>query len=265
MPPARVMVFEQRRNARCRYVSTLASFVFAPFATVSQELPMSHLIDIYLQPGKVFAALKDKPTFFVPLLLSVVVGLAMVAVYFAQVDGAWLVERMLTANPEATAKEIEQARKMMPGAQVMGYFAMAAVLVVTVLITLVIALYYLIAGKIGGHAVSFRQSLALTAWSGMPMLLGGIVALVGAITMTPQTAMESLQVLNIDPLFVELPLDHAWSSFAKGFSLLMPWAIGLAALGWRTWFRTGWGQAVFVAALPYAIYFGVLALVALLK
>ena len=64
---------------------------------------------------------------------------------------------------------------------------------------------------------------------------------------------------------VELPLDHAWSTFAKGFSLLMPWAIGLAALGWRTWFRTGWGQAVFVAALPYVVYFGALAAIALLK
>lgn len=226
---------------------------------------MSHLIDIYLQPGKVFAALKDKPTFLVPLLLTIVVGVVVVGLYFAQVDGAWLVDRMASANPEATAKEVEQMRKMMPSAQVMGYIGMAGVLVVTLLVTLVVALYYFIAGKIAGHSISFRHSLSLIAWSGMPMLLGGIVGLVGVITMTPQTAMESLQVLNIDPLFVELPLDHAWSTFAKGFSLLMPWAIGLAALGWRTWFRTGWGQAVFVAALPYVVYFGALAAVALLK
>jgi hypothetical protein len=226
---------------------------------------MSHLLDIYLQPGKVFAALKDKPTFLVPLLLTIVVSVVMVAVYFAQVDGPWLIERMLAANPEATAKEIEQARKVMPGAQVMGYISMASIAVLAVLVTLVIALYYWIAGKIAGHALSFRHGLSLTAWSGMPTLLGGIVGLVGAITMTPQTTMESLQVFNIDPLFVELPLDHAWSTFAKGFSLLMFWAIGLAALGWRTWFRTGWLQAVFVAALPYLVYFGALAIVALLK
>ena len=89
---------------------------------------MSHLIDIYLQPGKVFAALKDKPTFLVPLLLSIVVGVVMVGLYFAQVDGAWLVDRMASANPEATAKEVEQMRKMMPSAQVMGYIGMAGVL-----------------------------------------------------------------------------------------------------------------------------------------
>lgn len=226
---------------------------------------MSHLIDIYLQPGKVFAALKDKPTFLVPLLLTIVIGVAMVGLYFAQVDGPWLVERMASTNPEATAKEIDQARKVIPSAQIMGYIGMAGVLVGTLLVTLAIALYYFIAGKIAGHALSFRHGMSLAAWSGMPMLLGGIVGLVGVITMTPQTTMESLQVLNIDPLFVELPLDHAWSTFAKGFSLLMPWAIGLAALGWRTWFRSGWGQAVFVAALPYLVWFGGLAAVALLK
>lgn len=226
---------------------------------------MSHLIDIYLQPGKVFAALKDKPTFLVPLLLTILVSVVMLAVYFAQVDGAWLVDRMVNANPDATAKEVEQMRSVMPSAQIMGYISMASIAVLAVLVTLVIALYYWIAGKIAGHALSFRHGLSLTAWSGMPTLLGSIVGLVGAITMTPQTPLESLQLLNIDPLFVQLPLDHAWSNFAKGFSLLMLWAIGLAALGWRTWFRTGWMQAVFVAALPYLVYFGALAIVALLK
>lgn len=226
---------------------------------------MSHLLDIYLQPGKVFAALKDKPTFLVPLLLTILVGVTMVGLYFAQVDGAWLVDRMASANPDATAKEVEQMRSVMPSAQIMGYISMASIAVLAILVTLVIALYYWIAGKIAGHALSFRHGLSLTTWSGMPMLLGSLVGLVGVITMTPQTPLESLQMFNIDPLFVELPMDHAWSTFAKGFSLLMFWAIGLAALGWRTWFRTGWVQAVFVAALPYLVYFGALAIVALLK
>lgn len=30
---------------------------------------MSHLIDIFLQPGKAFAQLREKPTFLLPLLL----------------------------------------------------------------------------------------------------------------------------------------------------------------------------------------------------
>ena len=39
---------------------------------------MTHLVDIYLQPGKVFADLKAKPTFLVPLLLMALLSAAMV-------------------------------------------------------------------------------------------------------------------------------------------------------------------------------------------
>ena len=226
---------------------------------------MSHLVDIFLQPGKVFAELKDKPTFLLPIALSTIAVVAATALYFANVDGEWFIEQILTANPEATAKEIEQARKVMPSAQVMGYISVGWAAIATALLSALIAVYYLIAGKLSGNPVSFKRGFSLTAWSGMPSLLGVVVMLIGVLTMEPQTQLSSLALLNVDPLLFELPLDHPWSTFAKGFSLLMPWSIGLAALGWRTWFRTGWGQAVTVAALPYVLYFGVLALIALLK
>jgi hypothetical protein len=70
-------------------------------------------------------------------------------------------------------------------------------------------------------------------------------------------------MLNVDPLLVQLPMDHDWSRLAKSFSLLNFWAWFLAALGWRTWYRTGWGQAVFVAVLPSVVIYGAMALFAI--
>ena len=58
------------------------------------------------------------------------------------------------------------------------------------------------------------------------------------------------------PLLFELPMDDRWSSLAKGFSLLTPWTWFLAALGWKTWGRTGWGQAATVALLPWGLVYG---------
>ncbi|MFZ5635669.1 MAG: DUF3566 domain-containing protein [Pseudomonadota bacterium] len=226
---------------------------------------MSQLVDIFLQPGKTFAELKDKPTFLLPVALATVVTVAVTALYFSSVDGDWLVDQLLSANPDATAKEIEQARKVMPGAKVMGYFAIGWGAISTVLFTALAALYFLIAGKISGNPVSFRHGMSLSAWSGMPSLLLMVVILIGVLTMDPQTQFSSLALLNVDPLFFELPMDHPWSGFAKSLSLLMPWTIFLGALGWRTWFRTGWGQAAIVSALPYVVYFGVLATLALLR
>lgn len=99
----------------------------------------------------------------------------------------------------------------------------------------------------------------------MPGLLGLIVAIIGVLGMSPQTALESLMLTNIDPLLVQLPLDHPWSKLAKQFSLLTLWTTYLAALGWRIWGRTSWTQAVTVAALPSVLFYGGMAIFALLS
>ena len=114
-----------------------------------------------------------------------------------------------------------------------------------------------------GAVVSFRHGLALTAWSAMPMVLGALVALVGVFTSDNQSSYESMQLLNVDPLLVQLPLDHDWALLARSFSLLNVWVWFLAALGWKTWFRTGWGSALFVVMLPNLVIYGAMALFAL--
>ena len=221
---------------------------------------MSHLIDIFLQPGKAFAGLKERSSFLLPLALSLVLSGAMTFLYFKNVDYDWYLGHLFSSKPDMTAKEIAMAKTTMPGAGIMSWLSLVGVLVGGVLLTLVAAVYYLLAGKVTGNAVSFRHGLALSTWPQMPALLGVIVALVGVLTMTPQTPLESLTLLNVDPLLLQLPMDDRWSSLAKGFSLLTPWTWGLTALGWKTWGRTGWGQAVTVALLPWTVvYAGMIA------
>ena len=227
---------------------------------------MSHLINIFLEPGEVFAELKEKPTFWLPLLLTVVLTMVMTVAYFSRVDSDWFIDHSLSASGnEMSAKEIADAKKVMPSAKVQGYIGAPIAAIGISLFMSLIALYYMLAGKITGVAMSFRQGLSLTAWSGVPGLLGMIVALVGVLTMTPQTPLESLMLTNVDPLLVQLPIDHAWSSFVKSLNLLTLWTIFLAALGWRVWGKTSWVQAVTVAALPSILIYGGMALWALTK
>jgi hypothetical protein len=63
---------------------------------------------------------------------------------------------------------------------------------------------------------------------------------------------------------VQLAPDSPWKSLAGSFSFLFLWSIGLAALGWKLWSRGGWGTAISIAALPYALVFGFQAAKALL-
>lgn len=227
---------------------------------------MSHIVDIFLQPGRVFADQKERPTFLVPLLIVSAFAAAFTLAYFLSVDPVWYLDHAIAAGgQEMSAAEMEQARKFMPGAKVMGYIGAASTVVVMGIVMLLYALYFLVAGKITGNAVGFKHGLSLAAWSSMPMILGSIVALIGVFTMTPQTPVESLALLNFDPLLVELPADSRWSTLAKSFSLLTFWSVFLTALGWKTWGRTSWLQGIVIALLPNVLIYGAMALYALSK
>lgn len=224
---------------------------------------MSHLINIFIEPGKTFESLKEKPTFALPLILLTVATAVSTLLYFLHVDPEWFSNFQLQAMAAEMSKaEVEQAKQFMPGASATGWISFASILIFVPVMYLIMAVYYLLAGKVTGNPTSFRHGLSLGAWASMPMLLAAIVAIVGVYTNSPQTPQSDLQMLNIDPLFVQLPLDHPWSTLAKMFSLLNFWVWFLAALGWKTWYRTGWGQALFVVLLPSVVIYGAMALFA---
>lgn len=223
---------------------------------------MSHLIDIFLQPSKVFAELRDKPTFVVPLLVIALLSAAMVLAYYLRVDPEWFLGQ---ATAAMSASEAAQAREVIPGARAMGYISAISSPIVIVIMMAVTALYYLLAGKITGNPVSFKHGLSLASWGGMPAVLGTLVALVGALMMDPQTSLESVMLTNVDPLLVQLPADNPWAPLARSFNLLIFWSLFVTALGWRIWGKTSWLQAIVVAALPYVLIYGGMAVFALLK
>ncbi|MDQ2701260.1 MAG: YIP1 family protein [Pseudomonadota bacterium] len=225
---------------------------------------MSHLIDIFLQPTKVFEALREKPAFWLPLLLLAVFSAILPLWYFMVVDPEWFQQNLLlAAGNEMSAADMEKARGAMPGTQAMGVIGAISSLVMVVVVSCLYALYLMLAAKVTGAQLGFKRGLSLTSWSNMPALLGMIVALAGVASMQPNTPLESLMLTNVDPLLVQLPVDSPWLGLARSFSLLNFWSWFLLALGWRTMTNAGWLQSTVVALLPSAVIYGVMALFAL--
>jgi hypothetical protein len=227
---------------------------------------MAHLVDIFLQPSKVFAELKEKPTFLIPLLIVAALTVALTLLYFTTVDSAWYLDHTLMASgDDMSAAELAQAKQLMPGTRTMGFIGAPVAAIGMALISVLYAAYFMLAGRITGIDVSFRRGLSLICWASMPMVLGLIGTIASAVTMSPQTALESLMLTNVDPLLVQLPMDSAWSGLAKGFNLLNLWVWFLLALGWRTWSKSSWVQAAIVALLPSLVFYGGMTTFAMLK
>ncbi len=223
-----------------------------------------NLIDIFLEPAKVFTQQKEKPSPWLPMLILALVSAALFLTYYNRVDPEWLNGQMMAQmGDEMTAAQLEQTKSTMPGAKTIGYISAAGAAVMIPVLLLIMGVYYLLAGKVLGRNLGFMHGWALGAWGGFPAVLGMLVGFVGALTMAPQTAQESLMLTYIDPLFVQLPRDHALSGFAKGFDLLSIWSIGLTALGWKVMTGSRWGEAIAVAIIPSVVIYGVWLIVAL--
>lgn len=223
---------------------------------------MAKLVDVFLQPSKLFAEERERPTFLVPLLLIAIAASALALLYFMRVDGGWYLDHMLDAKRASmTAKEMAQAKAVMPGARTMGIIGAVSAPITVAIMFAIMGLYYWLAGKVTGAAIGYKHGVSLTAWSGMPALLGTIVGLVGVMTMAPQTSLESLMLTHVDPLLVDTT-GSRWHRIAQSTDLLSLWSLFLAALGWRTFTRASWPKSFVIVVLPYLVVYGVMALFA---
>ena len=228
---------------------------------------MKDLIDIFLQPSSVLGRLKDRPTFLLPVLL--LVGLTAISsyLYFDKVDAAWFMERSVVASgQDLSDKELQAIRTNGPSSGMLKWTGSIGGSIGILVSFLAFGLYYFLAGKVTGLALSYKQGLALASWSSMPTLISAVLLLVGVFSMTPQTPLESLVLTSVDPMLVQLPLESPWKGLATSASFLVIWTTWLAALGWKLWSQSSkWTGAVVVAALPTVLIYGGMAIKALLN
>jgi hypothetical protein len=219
---------------------------------------MKDLADIFLQPGPVLARRYEKPDPWLPVLLVAAVGAIFSYLYFSAVDMAWFLRESAERGGEELSKARLDAMEAAAGSPATVWTSTIIAPIVSIVLLMLWGVYFLLAGKLTGLAVSFKQGFALAGWSSMPGLIGSLLALYGTVGMAPQTYIGDLMLTNLDPMLVQLPPESPWKSFATAFSFLNLWVIGLAALGWKLWSKdAGWTRPLVVAALPFALFHGV--------
>ena len=227
---------------------------------------MKDLIDIFLQPAPVLQRLQERPTWLLPMVLLCIASMIGAFLYFSAVDAAWFLERsVLQSNPDISEAQLKSIRDSNAGGGFLLWSATLSSGVVLLLILLAYGGYFWFAGKLTALTISYKQGLALAAWSSMPTLINSILIIVGTIGMEPQTPLESLSITTLDPLLIQLDADSPWKSFATSFTFLAFWTVWLGAVGWKSWTRAdSWITPVVLAAAPSVGIFGFMIIKALL-
>jgi hypothetical protein len=218
--------------------------------------PLFDIGNVILAPSPTFARLKDKPRPFIPLLVLILLTLAVSCWYVSSLDFAWFREHMLAAQgpmkPEARAA---MAQFLTP--KTMMWSSGAGAVLGTPLICAIVALYYLLAGKVMGTGIGYGKWFGFAVWTSIPRLLALPLSALQIVTSGGRLAPEDMNMVSLNYLLLHVPMSSPWFGFATNLDLSSVWSIALAVLGLKAWTGRSTAACVTVAVLPYAVVYGI--------
>lgn len=234
--------------------------------------PWHALIDIFLEPRKAFGAARAHLSWlWVPLLLSLVLAIGFWMWYYASVDGDWLRDHMIaqaTQRMEEKGQPVDQtqldAMQKFMTPKILMFGTLAGAVFATAIIYLLQALYLFLVAKVSGDKENgFGRWFSFTSWAYFPNIVATIASFFSyAFSGTKQVAPDELAVTSLNKLlFLNLHAGDTWFSFFESIHITTLWIIGLMAFGLMVWTGRSRGKAIAVAAGPYAVIFGIWAVV----
>ena len=218
---------------------------------------LSILTNIIAAPMQAFAAIKERPTVWLPLTILVVLSAAVSIAYTLSVDMAWMLEQTLSQAQNLSAADREraiQAALKLPPAFYAGIGAVGSVFGLPALVALT-ALYYTGVSVATRDGVKFDRWIALVAWCAIPTVFGLAASLV--------------HVLSGDSRFMR-PEDLNPFSFASMLGLDLTnaktlqrallardvtsiWSIVLSIVGYQTFSKRSLAFSAAVVLAPLAL------------
>jgi len=212
-------------------------------------------------PSAAFTELRERPRFWLPLIV-LVVGVALQQYwYFSIVDIEWLKDRMY-GSAEMTAEQ-RQAMMGMMSRNIMLWSSVASVAVIMPIMMALSALYFLLAGKITNVQYSFKQWFSFSVWCSVPLIIG-LVASYGIMLIQDPNAQigpSELSVFSANEFF-QLPPSHRGSQLLTQLNPITLWTWAVTIIGIKTWSNRSWLYSTVVAMLPSAIIYGIWAVIA---
>jgi hypothetical protein len=218
------------------------------------------MVDIVAAPGKALDHVKSHTAWlWWPLLISIVLAAGMMSYYYSWVDFEWLVEETIRSQPvERRAETAEGIRSFMsPTTSIVT--TLVAVVVMTFVIYSLQATYLHLANKLTtGASISWGQWFSFSAWTAFVGIFATLAALV-VIFMADsnQLSQADLQPLSMNSLFIHAQAGEPWFTWGSALHLTNFWMLGLMSLGYARWTAASMAKSTVIAVLPWALIFGI--------
>lgn len=216
-------------------------------------MAFAQLTQVFYEPSAAFAALKERPRAWLPLVLLWVASLFVMVWYFQTVDMDWMTAKSMT--PDMTEEQREMVSKTMSRGVMMG-MGIVGVLVGTLVVFALYGFYFWLAGKLASMDLSFKSGFALAAWASLPSLISVPLMALQIATSKGQLALENAEMLSLNYLFVNAAPNTPWFTLASTVKLTDLWFVALCTIGLRTWTGKSTSTCATISALPYVVVYG---------
>lgn len=224
------------------------------------------LTNIFTAPQAAFAAIKERPSPWVPLLLLIVGTFAVQFVYMQSVDFAWLMDRQLEQGgltDEERRQTVDAMTQVPP--TVLGAVQGISGAIVILIVYALTALYYTGVSFATHDGVKYGQWLALVAWCSLPGIFGLIASFVNLLVTDARfLPPEQLNPLSFGSLLaVDGEGATAVERILLGLDVTVLWAVVLQILGYQAFTQRSMVRATVVVLGPLALIVLIASLVAL--
>lgn len=219
---------------------------------------LQSMVDIFIAPTQAFARLNQSGAHAWILLLQITILTAVFYWFYAGMSPQWLVEQQVLMAGDLSPAEAEQMRSVM--AQTVDYMAIigsVSVALMTIVITAITAGYLHLVTRISGD-FAYQDWFGFTVWSQMPLLLNGIgLSVIILLAASADLPLSTPSFASVNQLLLQLPMNHAFYTWAETLNLFYFWQIALITLGLKQWCQFSTGKALLLAALPTLLIYGI--------
>ena len=229
---------------------------------------MTVLTNILVAPSEAFAAIRERPSAWLPLL-AIVLGTCLISLlYFNEVDIGWFFERQmevaaergaLNMTDEQRAQVIEAQANMSP--MLLGSFGSVTTAVGFIVIFALVALYLLAVSLRTG--IKYKQWFAFVAWCAFPAVLGMLGQIVNLLVndarFMPQEALNPLSFGNL--LGIEYQGRSVLQSILLYLDISTVWSLVLQIVGYQLWTKRSTLLSALIVLGPLATIFAIVAFV----
>lgn len=236
----------------------------APLPPVSAPGPSSgaaplsqtaRIIDTFIAPSKTFTDLRRSAAWWAPFLLMVIISTVFVYTAGQKIGFRKIMENQMQSQPKTQARldqlpPDQREARLENGAKVTGAISYVFP-VITVLIWLIISLALFATFKVAAGAdVSYKISLAIVVYAGLPLLLKTLLALLSVAAGMSPDSFSFQNPVATNPGYFMNPADNPFLySLATNVDVFMIWTLVLTAIGFTCVSKVKKGTA-------YGIVFG---------